>query len=302
MQDAIDIRRWPGLYEVAEDSPVRRYRTVVDDSGNLGYVNRLLVGTATTGSVRMEWVCARYGQVIPTNWSMVQALHFMDGYVPLRYQVADAQNLIVRDAVNSDFEWLLLLEHDTMPPPDAFIRFNEYMRRGDVPVVSGLYYTKTTPPEPLVYRGRGNGAYDLFALGDLVWCDGVPTGCLLIHCAILREIWKDSEEYEVRSGVQTRRVFETPMRQWYDPESGQYNAATGTSDLEWCTRVMQEEYFARAGWDAYQEKEYPFLVDTNILCSHIDQNGVQFPGELYLHIKRQFDAQRKFPEGEREEV
>lgn len=284
-----EIRRWPGLYEPDGDSPVRRYRTTVEDSGNAGYVNRVLVGTATTGLVRMEWVCARYGQIIPTNWSMVQALHFMDGYVPLRYQVADAQNLIVRELIQNDFEWLLLVEHDTMPPPDAFVRFNEYMRRGDIPVVSGLYYTKTTPPEPLVYRGRGTGAYDQFALGDLVWCDGVPAGCLLIHGALLREMWKDAEEYEVRPGVKVRRVFEAPARQWFDPESNQYNAVTGTSDLEWCLRVMENGVFARAGWKAYQDMAYPFLVDTNILCSHIDQNGVQYPGDLYLSIKRSYD-------------
>ena len=102
-----------------KDSPVLEYRIITDDSGNPRYVNRLLVATPTTGLVRMEWVAARYGQIIPCNWSQVQMNQFMHGYIPIRYQVADAQNLIVRAAVEGDFEWLLLLEHDTMPPPDA---------------------------------------------------------------------------------------------------------------------------------------------------------------------------------------
>ncbi len=34
--------------------------------------NRFLIGTATTGLVRMEWVQARYSQLIPTNWSSAE--------------------------------------------------------------------------------------------------------------------------------------------------------------------------------------------------------------------------------------
>ena len=33
--------------------------------------SKLLIFTPTTGLVRMEWVRARYGQIIPTNWSNV---------------------------------------------------------------------------------------------------------------------------------------------------------------------------------------------------------------------------------------
>jgi hypothetical protein len=101
------------------EAPVRELRTVVLDSGDPGYVNRLLIGTASTGSVRMEWVAARYGQIVPVNWSMVTVNQFINSFIPLRYQVADAQNLIVREAVQKDFEWLFLLEHDTLLPHDG---------------------------------------------------------------------------------------------------------------------------------------------------------------------------------------
>lgn len=257
-------------------TPVRDYRTIIQDSGDPGYVNRLLVATPVTGLVRIEWVQARYGQIIPTNWSMVQMLQFMNSYMPLRYQVADAQNMIVREVVEKEFEWLLLLEHDTLLPPDGFIRFNDYIREKRVPVVSGLYYTRSRPSEPLLYRGRGTSYVDGWQLGDKVWCDGVPTGCLLIHAGILREMWKDSEEYAL-NGVKTRRVFSTPNNVWYDPESGQFNTKTGTSDLEWCARVIAGSYLAKAGWDEYQNMRWPFLVDTNIFCRHINNNGEQFP-------------------------
>src|SRR3990167_4418729 len=95
---------------------VREIKQIILDSGNPGYVNRILVGTPSRGTVRMEWVGARYGQIIPTNWSMVQMSQFMSSFTPTRFSVADAQNLIVREVITKDFEWLLLIEDDTIPP------------------------------------------------------------------------------------------------------------------------------------------------------------------------------------------
>jgi hypothetical protein len=259
-----------------DKSPVLQYRTIINDSGDPGYINRLLVGTATTGLVRIEWVAARYGQVIPCNWSQVTMNQFMSSYVPLRYQVADAQNLIVKEVISKEFEWLLLIEHDVVIPPDCFMRLNQYIRDEKTPVVSGLYYSRSRPSEPLVYRGRGTSYYGDWKMGDKVWCDGVPTGVLLIHAGILREMWKESPEYMIGNQM-CRRVFDTPRNMWYDPSSGQFNTTTGTSDLNWCTRVMCEGFFAKAGWTEYQDKEYPFLVDTGIFCRHIDPDGVMYP-------------------------
>jgi len=257
-------------------SPVREIRNIIRDSGDPGYVNRLLVGTATTGLVRMEWVMSRYGQIIPTNWSQVQMIQYMSSHVTLNYLIDDAQNMIVKEAIEKDFEWLFLLEHDVLLPPDAFLRLNEYIREESHPVVSGLYYTKTVPAEPMIYRGRGNSFYTDWKLGDKVYADGVPTGCLLIHVGLLKKMWEDSPEYNV-GGTITRRVFNTPRDAWFDPYTGQYNSTTGTSDLDWCTRVMSGNYLEKSGWKKFAKKKYPFLVDTSLFCQQIDEQGVKYP-------------------------
>lgn len=263
-------------------NPDIEYRTIIEDSGDPGYVNRLLIGTAVTGLVRVEWVGARYGQIIPTNWSMVTMQQYVNAYMPLRYQVADAQNLIVRELVLRDFEWLFLLEHDVMLPPDGFIQLNEYIRRADTPIVSGLYFTRSSPSEPILYRGRGTSFYDKWRLGDLVWCDGVPTGCLLIHRSILEICWNEAKEYMIGSQA-VRRVFDTPRKQWVSPDSDEFHMTTGTSDLDWCTQIMEGDVIRRAGWHDYweglEDERWPFLVDTRLFCKHIEMDGRQFPTE-----------------------
>src|SRR5512139_622098 len=107
---------------------------------------------------------------------MLQVLEAIDSFAPVGYQVADAQNIIIKAAIENNVEWLLFIEDDTCPPPDAFVRINDYMKKAEVPVVSGLYYTKGMPPEPILYRGRGNSYYDDWKMGDKVWVDGIPTG------------------------------------------------------------------------------------------------------------------------------
>lgn len=238
--------------------------------------HRFMVGTPVTGLVRIEWVLARYGQLIPTNWSMADVMNWMPTTAPLQYVVSDAENLIVRSAIEQDTEWLFSLEHDNVLPPNTFWRLNEYMRKKTIPVVSGLYFTKSNPPEPLIYRGVGNSFYDKWKLGDRVWCDGIPMGCSLIHMSILRAMWNESPEYKVGDQV-TRRVFAEPSRVWFDPAKGTLVNATGTSDLAWCERVRKEHFFAKAGWPKYDKMRYPFLVDTNLLVKHIDESGRQYP-------------------------
>ena len=155
------------------------------------------------------------------------------------------------------------------------------MQKGDIPVVSGLYYCKGSHPEPLVFRGRGNGCYMKWKPGDKVWADGVPTGSLLIHGSILKTLYNESPEYIVPgTTTSTRRVFEIPHKTWWDGK-GNFNTLVGTTDLAWCTRIMENDIFKKAGWPEFQRKKYPFLVDTGIFVKHIDrETGEQYPKEV----------------------
>jgi len=199
--------------------------------------------------------------------------------VPLGFQVADAENLIAKSVVENDFEWYLSFEHDNIPPNDAFVKLNQYMIKGDIPVIAGLYFTKSVPPEPMIYREKGRGYYADWKLGDKVWARGIPFGFTLIHASLIKTLWNESPEYNCY-GTVTRRVFNTPADGRLDPDSGGWMASSGTSDLEWCDRLIRENIFKKAGWSKIQKKPYPFLVDTGIFVSHIDNNGLRWPISL----------------------
>lgn len=232
-----------------------------------GYRARLLLGTPSLGTIRIEWHDAMAGVVMPANWQ----LHRI---TPLGFGVADGQNLIVQAALAAGVEWVWFQEDDTLPPPNLCLVWQEWMRKATQPVVSGLYYLRGGSGEPLIYRGVGTGAYTTWTPGDRVRCDGVPTGCLLVHASLFRVMAAEAPDYQLRAngGTHTlKKIFEEPRRFAFHPESGGYETQLGTSDLDWCHRVIRGQVLERAGWPKIAKLRWPFVVDTRIRCGHIER-------------------------------
>lgn len=242
------------------------------------HVRRLMVGVPTLGVVRIEWDVHRRGQIIPINWQTgeVTANHLPDT-IGMGYHTADAQNLCLERAYLDKYEWMLLWEDDVLAPFDSMLRLAVHMEKMRAPIISGLYFSKSEPSWPLVFRGRGSGAYRDFAIGDLVWADGVPTGFLLMHKSIVDWAWKNSPDYQLPDGRKIKQVFRFPRESWFDPEQDRYFAQMGTSDLAFCDRLLRENVFKKTGWADLAKKKYPFLVDTNIYAQQIDLNGKLYP-------------------------
>lgn len=243
------------------------------------WTNRILIGTPMTGLVRSEWVVGRYGQTIPTNWSHIEVVQWLSSMIPLQYQVADAENIIAKSCVEHNFEWLLFIESDNVLPQSTFVKLNQYMIKGDIPVVGALYFTKSVPAEPMIYRQPGRGYYADWKLGDKVWCRGLPFGCTLIHGSIIKALWKEAPEYQV-GNITTRRVFKHPEEVIIDPNTQDFFVAQGTTDLNFCNEIIRNDILGKAGWKDIAKKEFPFLVDTSIFVKHIDNDGIQHPTVL----------------------
>lgn len=251
------------------------------------YKHKILIGTPTLGDIRIEWHNATKGLVIPVNWSNSEQ-------TPIGFLVDDAQNIIVKEALDRGFEWVFLLEDDVIPPVDLYIRLERYMSRDDkIPIVVGLYPLKSTEPTPFIFRGRGNGVFRDFKTGDKVWADGVPTGCTLIHSSILKVMYDQAEWYMIRAnGVEHRvkRVFWTPRQVFSDAHLASYQKLVGTSDLFFCDQILERGILKKAGWPQFAKKRFPFLVDTAINCAHIERQGAA-AGAQYIIGRTGYELQ-----------
>jgi hypothetical protein len=244
----------------------------------------ILLGTPTLGLVRIEWHTAMASMVCPPNWSLARS-------APLNFSVPDAQNMLADSTLRNGHRALILIEDDTVPPPDALIAFDRWFwkmeRKKAPPIISGLYHIKGSAevrtgrkagiellgPEPLIYRGSGNRAYRDWKPGDVVWCSGIPTGALLIHRSVLAA-WaqeKDIPTYSVLGyPFPMKKIFEQPAQVWM--ENGQTQVATGTSDLYFSDQTIRRKILAKAGWPEYAKREYPYIVDTALRFGHIDRS------------------------------
>jgi hypothetical protein len=185
------------------------------------------------------------------------------------------------------FEWLIFIDHDVILPPYFLTAVNERIQHDKIPIFGGVYFTKSVPSEPLIYRGRGNSYFTDWKFDDEVWVDGMGLGCHVIHSSILKVLFDESEDYVV-AGQPLKRIFETPSRVLYDPELRQAGSHQGTEDLEWYTRIMDNDVLRKAGWKAIARRKWPFLCDTRIFCRHINPDGQQYPmmGEEKRYAKK----------------
>lgn len=255
---------------------VKRHAT--EDEGKQGPLNfkvvpRLLIGMPNTGVVRFEWAMQLTQLLYPVNWSQSIMAPQLPIYGPMDYSVAQARNLCVEQALANGFEWLFFLDTDTIPPPDLLVHLNKYIQRGDIPIVAGVYYSKGMPSHPLVFRGRGNGTYLDWNRGDKVWVDGVPMGCTLINTKIFEHL----PHTELTDGTGGTGWYDTPRFAANDPETGMFHREVGTEDLHFCDRVMKHDVLRKAGFPKVADKEFPFLIDTNIWCTHINGSGQCYP-------------------------
>jgi hypothetical protein len=254
---------------------------MIQHAKNKKWKKRLMISTPTLGLIRYEWATAKYSQIISVNWeSCGFDCKYEKGldFVPLGFSIDDAYNLITDHAIKSDVEWLLIIEDDVVIPHDCYLRMAGHMDKGTVPIVSGLYYLKANPTLPLVFRGSGNGAFTDFKIGQKVWASGIPMGCLLIHTSVLKLMYEEAELYTTNEGNKLKKVFDTPRKQFMDPETLSITNIMGTQDLDWCKKIIDGKILKRSGWGNVGKRKYPFLVDTSIFCRHIDINtGRQYP-------------------------
>lgn len=258
-------------------------QTTIIKSGKGGNPrSRLLIVTPTLGIVRIEWSIARYRQAVPCNWVISSASFGIGCFVPMHYLTADAQNLGCGEMITRGAEWLLFWEDDVLPPFDALLQLNKYITTPDIPVVSGLYFTKSSCSEPMIYRELGSGSFCNFKIGDKIWAASIPTGFLLVHSAVIKLMWKESKEYTTLGERKARNVFVTSTELAFDPETREFTSYVGTSDRLWCERVIEEDILTRAGFPEIGQREWPFLCDTGIFCKHIDLMTGRFypPAEI----------------------
>lgn len=145
-----------------------------------------------------------------------------------------ARNSACEKALECDFQWLMFLDDDVIPPPDAFFR----LAGRDKDIISGLYIRRNDPIAPVMLRESPSGPQfvDSFTAGDLLDVDLVGAGCLLIR----------------------RKVIETMKTPWFE-------WLVDRKDIPPEDRCSEDFAFCRAA----RRAGFKIYVDTSVQCRHV---------------------------------
>jgi cellulose synthase/poly-beta-1,6-N-acetylglucosamine synthase-like glycosyltransferase len=160
--------------------------------------NSTVIACPTRGMIHCIVVDAWNRLIKPANqkWSFL----FCSGA-----EVGDAYNRmlehILQHAQLGRYKFMLTLEDDNIPPPDAMVKLLKTLRdHPEFDAVSGLYRRKTDPYDPLLcgtpsrFAETGELEFGLrdpeeqIKAGELIEVNGIPMGCALWRMDLFREI------------------------------------------------------------------------------------------------------------------
>jgi len=191
-----------------------------------------MIGIPYMGPVSLEWALM-FRQVILPKDSFVMTSSGMP--------IDIAREKIVKSFMKRDFQWLFFLDSDIHIQPDTIMK----MISKKLPILSGLYYTRYPPIQPVCWRITERGREVIpFKLGDVVEAEAGGSGCLLIH----------------------RSVFERILPPYF-----RWTLGLKSERLE---GMSEDFYFFRKA----RRAGFKFLIDTSIQCKHevkqvVDANG-----------------------------
>lgn len=195
----------------------------------------ILLGVPTFGAVSIEW----HGSMMQLQQPMNRSIRHV--YIKGK-EVGDARNQIVRHALDyrgllgERFSHVFFVDDDVLMPPHALSQLLAHRK----PIVAGLYYAKTTTPQPLILGDAFTGVNTDWTPGDVVPCEAHGMGCTLI----------------------AREVFEAlGDGPWFQTTNERYINDQGVP-VQW--HQTEDVYFLKRAKAA----GFPPLVDTGLFCFH----------------------------------
>lgn len=202
------------------------------------YGANIVVGIPSFGTVSTFFMQARSMMQFPLVSSSVDK-------IVLNKPIAEARNEIVEWALGQNANYIFWLDDDVIAPPDAFLKLWRHQKD----IINGVYWSKSNPPMPLLFRNHLEGPYFDWRMGDLIKIDAAGNGLTLVKTDVYRRMEKElkgpwySTEYYSFPGVEDAFGFSPP---------------NNTEDL----------YFY---WKA-RKLGYEIWADTSIQAQHYEKN------------------------------
>lgn len=202
-----------------------------------------VVVVPTRGTIHYRWVETFLSLMAPMNQKRL--VQFVTGH-----EVGVAYNTAIQAILDhpelSKWSYVLTVEDDNLPTPDAHLKLLESIRLTGADAASGIYFTKGDLNMPMAYGDPASATFDFrprdiraaLSAGQLMPVNGIAMGCALWRMDLFRRVpppW-----------------FVT-VQEWTEGTGGR----AYTQDLSFCERAVKQ-HGAR------------FVVDLRVRVGHLD--------------------------------
>ena len=106
--------------------------------------------------------------------------------------VGQAKQAMAEMAVASGCQWVLFVDDDVLVPGDALMKMIQRWRQDPekYAIQNGVYWSKSEPPQPLIFKGSFEGSYWNWHVGDLIEADAAGAGCTFIATDVFKKMPK----------------------------------------------------------------------------------------------------------------
>lgn len=138
---------------------------------------------------------------VPTQFCQSLAMLHKEGECAIAFQMGSliymARNELAMKAVQLGADYVFWLDSDMVFEPDTLTRMFETLKKESADIVSGLYFKRVPPYEPVVYKSfefvddEPKSEKLLEVPSDVFECGGVGFGCVLMSTSVLMSVMQE---------------------------------------------------------------------------------------------------------------
>ena len=116
--------------------------------------------------------------------------------------IYDSRNLLSLTAITEKYDYVMWFDSDMVFPHDTLIRLLDDMEKCDAQVVTGLYFKRTIPTLPVIYKMLDEPklndkgipvsqleTFDNYPKDAVFPIQGAGFGCILMRTSVLKRVW-----------------------------------------------------------------------------------------------------------------
>jgi len=206
-------------------------------------------GFSIPAAVPIQFLLCHMNLIAPLNTTMT----YLAEYGRLS---AEARQIMTKQAIRMGAKYILYWDIDTLPPQLGLYKMHNYMEQNPhVGAISGVYTTRETPNEPLIYTAHGEGAAWDFPMGDSAEPTpifGAGAGFLLARVDAIKDV---IAKEQAENGGDEVPIW-ADERTFAEDENGGRKRVMWGHDVRFCYLLNKHNH--------------PVYVDGRVLCGHVD--------------------------------